>query len=374
VKSSAKLAGVQATIEEIMGLPSGSIRFVTPAGRKVRSDANVLAVALIAIVLFDTLLSALRAYLFTHTTSRVDVELGAKLYRHLLGLPLSYFESRRVGDSIARVRELDTIREFLTSSSVTLVIDLLFTGIFLAVMWFYSKQLFLIVAIAIVVYAVICPALTPALRRRIDERFRRGAETQAFLVESVSGIQTLKAAAVEPQMQSRWEKLLAAYVRTGFLAARINIWGGQAIQLVSKLTTVLILFFGAKLAIEGKMTVGELVAFNMLAGRVSEPVLRLAGLWQQFQEARVGLSRLGDILNTPIEAEFSPSRSALPRYDPSENFRRIEHKGAMPWEPLVRRIDGFWLARPKQYYIPAPDGAEAPTIVVRPIVGPISGT
>lgn len=274
---------------------------------------NVLAVALVAIVLFETILGGLRAYLFTHTTSRVDVELGAKLYRHLVGLPLAYFEARRVGDSVARVRELDTIREFLTSSSVTLVIDLLFTVVFLIVMWFYSLPLFVIVLIAIVLYAIICIALTPALRRKIDERFRRGAESQAFLVESISGIQTLKASAVEPQMQGRWEKLLAAYVRTGFEAARINIWGGQAIQLVNKLTTALILFFGAKLAIEGKMTVGELVAFNMLAARVSEPVLRLAGLWQQFQEARVGLSRLGDILNTPIEAEFSPSRSALPQ-------------------------------------------------------------
>lgn len=299
---------------------------------------NVLSVALVAIVLFETLLGALRAYLFTHTTSRVDVELGAKLYRHLLGLPLAYFEARRVGDSIARVRELDTIREFLTSSSVTLVIDLLFTVIFLVVMWFYSVPLFIVVLIAISLYAIICFILTPPLQRRIDERFRRGAETQAFLVESVSGIQTLKAAAVEPQMQARWEKMLAAYVRTGFLAARINIWGGQAIQLVNKLTTALILFFGAKLVISGKMTVGELVAFNMLAGRVSEPVLRLAGLWQQFQEARVGIARLGDILNTPIEAEFSPSRSALPQVQGAVSFDDVTFRYTPGGREVLRRV------------------------------------
>ena len=299
---------------------------------------NVLAVALISVITFDTALGGLRAYLFTHTTSRVDVELGSKLYRHLLGLPLAYFESRRVGDSVARVRELDTIREFLTSSSVTLVIDLLFTFIFLAVMWLYSPGLLLIVLVAIVAYAVICATITPALRRRIDERFRRGAETQALLVESVSGIQTLKAAAVEPQMQARWEKMLAAYVQTGFKAARLNIWGGQAIQLVNKVTTALILFFGAKLAIEGKMTVGELVAFNMLAGRVSEPVLRLAGLWQQFQEARVGLSRLGDILNTPIEAEFSPSRSALPQIRGQVRFDDITFRYRPGGREALRRV------------------------------------
>lgn len=299
---------------------------------------NVLAVALISIITFETLLGGLRAYLFTHTTSRVDVELGAKLYRHLLGLPLSYFESRRVGDSVARVRELDTIREFLTSSSVTLIIDLLFTVIFLAVMWFYSTTLLIIVVAAIALYVLICVLLTPPLRRRIDERFRRGAETQAFLVESISGIQTLKAAAVEPQMQRRWETMLAGYVQTGFRAARLNIWGGQAIQFVNKVTTALILFFGAKLAIEGKMTVGELVAFNMLAGRVSEPVLRLAGLWQQFQEARVGLARLGDILNTPIEAEFSPSRSALPNVQGAVRFDDITFRYRAGAREALRRV------------------------------------
>lgn len=299
---------------------------------------NVLAVALVSIIAFEILLGALRAYLFTHTTNRIDVELGAKLYRHLLSLPLAYFESRRVGDSVARVRELDTIREFLTSSSVTLIIDFLFTVIFLVVMWFYSGALLLIVAAAIVLYVVICAGLTPALRRRIDERFRRGAESQAFLVESISGIQTLKAAAVEPQMQRRWETMLAGYIQTGFRAARLNIWGGQAIQLVNKVTTALILFFGAKLAIEGKMTVGELVAFNMLAGRVSEPVLRLAGLWQQFQEARVGLSRLGDILNTPSEAEFSPSRSALPNIRGAVCFDDITFRYRPGGREALRRV------------------------------------
>lgn len=299
---------------------------------------NVLAVALISIIAFETLLGGLRAYLFTHTTNRIDVELGAKLYRHLLSLPLAYFESRRVGDSVARVRELDTIREFLTSSSVTLIIDLLFTFIFLAVMWAYSGTLLLIVVGAIVLYVLICAVLTPPLRRRIDERFRRGADTQAFLVESVSGIQTLKASAVEPQMQRRWETMLAGYVQTGFLAARLNIWGGQAIQFVNKVTTALILFFGAKLAIEGKMTVGELVAFNMLAGRVSEPVLRLAGLWQQFQEARVGLARLGDILNTPAEAEFSPSRSALPNLRGAVRFDDITFRYRAGGREALRRV------------------------------------
>jgi subfamily B ATP-binding cassette protein HlyB/CyaB len=157
-------------------------------------------------------------------------------------------------------------------------------------------------------------------------------------VESVTGVQTLKAAAVEPQMQSRWERLLAAYVTSGFKAAKLNIVGGQAIQLISKLTTAIILFLGAKLAITGKMTVGELVAFNMLAGRVAEPVLRLAGLWQQFQEARVALSRLGDILNTPTEAEFRPSRSALPNIHGAVRFDDVTFRYRPGGREALRRV------------------------------------
>jgi len=299
---------------------------------------DVLVIGLITVVVFESFLGGLRAYVFSHTTSRVDVELGAKLYRHLLNLPLAYFESRRVGDTIARVRELETIREFLTSSSVTLFVDLLFTVIFLVVMWFYSPFLFAIVAGTIVLYAAICFIITPPLRRRIEERFQRGAESQAFLVESVTGVQTLKAAAVEPQMQNRWERLLAAYVKASFKAAKLNIWGGQAIQLVSKISTALILYVGAKLVIGGNLTVGELVAFNMLAGRVAEPVLRLAGLWQQFQEARVGVDRLGDVLNAPTETQFSATRSALPQIKGAIAFDDVTFRYKPGGREVLRRV------------------------------------
>ncbi|MEY2756881.1 MAG: hypothetical protein RIR33_659 [Pseudomonadota bacterium] len=284
---------------------------------------DVLAVGMAAMLLFETTLGGMRAWLFTHTTSRVDVELGSKLYRHLLSLPLAYFENRRVGDTVARVRELETVREFLTSSAATLVIDLFFTIIFIAVLALYSGWLLLVVLVSLAGYILVSVAVTPVLHRRIEERFRRGAESQAFLVESVAGVGTLKSSAVEPQMQRRWETLLAGYVRSGFQAAFVGIWGGQAIQLVNKLSMLLILFFGAKLVIDGQMTVGELVAFNMLAGRVSEPVLRLAQLWQQFQEARVGVARLGDLLNAPTEKAHAPSRSALPPIEGQIDFDSV---------------------------------------------------
>ena len=174
------------------------------------STLDVLMMGLVAIAVFETVLGILRTYLFAHTTNRIDVELGARLFRHLVALPIAYFEARRVGDSVARVRELENIRNFLTSSALTLVIDLLFTFVFLAVMFVYSPFLSLIVLGAFPFYIAISAGATPLFRRRLDEKFARGAENQAFLVESVTGVETLKAMAVEPQMQRRWEEQLRA--------------------------------------------------------------------------------------------------------------------------------------------------------------------
>jgi subfamily B ATP-binding cassette protein HlyB/CyaB len=265
----------------------------------------------------------LRTYVFAHTTNRIDVELGARLYRHLIALPLAYFEARRVGDSVARVRELENIRNFLTSSALTLVIDLLFTGVFLAVMFYYAPLLTWIVVGSFPLYIGISVGATPAFRRRLDEKFNRGAESQAFLVESVSGVATLKAMAIEPQMQRRWEEQLAGYVQASFRVLSLGNWASQAVQLISKVVTALTLYFGAYLVIEGKLTVGELVAFNMLGGRVAQPVLRLAQIWQDFHQARLSIARLGDILNTVPEPAFTAGRAALPAIRGAIVFDRV---------------------------------------------------
>jgi ATP-binding cassette, subfamily B, bacterial HlyB/CyaB len=184
---------------------------------------DVLVIGLLAIAVFETVLGILRTYLFAHTTNRIDVELGARLFRHLLALPMAYFQARRVGDSVARVRELENIRNFLTSSALTLVIDLFFTFVFLGVMFFYSPLLTWVVLGSFPFYIAISAGLTPLFRRRLDEKFQRGAENQAFLVENVTGIETLKAMAVEPQMQRRWEEQLAAYVSASFRVLSLAI-------------------------------------------------------------------------------------------------------------------------------------------------------
>ena len=276
------------------------------------STLDVLIIGLVALTVFEAVLETLRVYLFAHTTNRIDVELGARLFRHLMALPIAYFQARRVGDSVARVRELENIRQFLTSSALTLVIDLLFTVVFLVVMFYYSTTLTLIVLASFPFYIGISAGAAPLFRRRLDEKFNRGSENQAFLVESVTGVETLKAMAVEPQMQRRWEEQLAGYVAASFRVLSLNNTASQAVQMINKLVTAATLYFGARLVIGGDLTVGELVAFNMLAGRVSMPVLRLAQMWQDFHQARLSIDRLGDILNTMPEPSFSPGRAALP--------------------------------------------------------------
>jgi ATP-binding cassette, subfamily B, bacterial HlyB/CyaB len=272
----------------------------------------ILVVGLVIVSIFEAVLGALRTYVFSHTTNRIDVELGARLFRHLTALPLAYFQARRVGDSVARVRELENIRNFLTGSALTLVVDLVFTVVFLAVMTYYSPLLTLVTLAAFPFYIGISAGLAPVFRRRLDEKFARGAENQALLVESVTGIETLKSMAVEPQMQRRWEEQLAAYVSASFRVANLGTVGSQAVQLVSKLSTAALLYFGARMVIDGGLSVGELVAFNMLAGRVTQPVLRLAQIWQDFHQARLSIERLGDILNTHTEPAYDPARSVLP--------------------------------------------------------------
>ncbi len=271
---------------------------------------DVIAVGFLVVSIFEVALSGLRSYVFAHTTSRIDVELGARLFRHLLNLPLGYFQARRVGDSVARVRELENIRAFLTGNSITVVLDVLFSVVFIAVMLFYSGWLTLVVLASLPLYFVIALLVTPLLRARLHEKFNRGAENQAFLVETVSGIDTLKSMAVEPQMQRRWDVQLASYVSAGFKSATLSTLAHESTNLVGKLVTVGALWLGAKLVIEGQLTVGQLIAFNMLAGRVAQPIMRLAQLWTDFQQTGISVQRLGDILNAPTEAVGA--KSSLP--------------------------------------------------------------
>ena len=277
------------------------------------STLDVLVIGLLAVSTAEVLLGALRTYLMAHTTARLDVELGARLFRQLLGLPMSYFESRRVGDSAARLRELDTIRAFLTGGSLALVADAGFTVVFLAVMYLYAPALTWIVVATLPLLAAVSWLVTPLLERRSHERAARGAETQAFATETLGGIETLKSMALEPRIQRRFEEQLAGQSAANFALSALNRLASNATTLISRLCTVVLLWVGAQMVIDGALTMGELLAFNILSARVMGPILRMAQVWQDFQHLRTSIARLSDIMNsTPEAPRQSAGASLLP--------------------------------------------------------------
>ncbi len=300
---------------------------------------DVLAVGFFVVIVFDAILGGIRNYLFSHTTNRVDVELGSKLYRHLMNLPLSYFESRQVGQNVARVRELDSIRDFITGTALTLVIDLFFVLLFLIVMWFYSSVLTCIVLATIPAYVILSIYITPILRARLQEKFQHGAANTAFLTESMSGISTVKSSAVEPQMRRMLEDHLSKYVTASFKSQNLNNIANQIAGFVNKLMTLGIIWWGAHLVIAGSLTVGQLVAFNMLAMRISSPILKLVQLWQDFQQAGISLARLGDILNTPTESTHNPNRSRLPRIQGAIELERVNFRYSVKGPKILEDIN-----------------------------------
>jgi len=299
---------------------------------------DVLIVGLVVVSTFEILLGGFRTYLFSHTAQRIDVKLGANLFKHLLALPISYFEARQTGQTVARVRELEGIRNFITGSALTLVVDLAFTVVFFAVMYYFSPTLTYIVLGAIPFYILLSVVITPILRKRLDEKFNRGAENQAFLVESVNGVETLKCMAVEPQMRRRWEEQLAGYVKASFKADNLSNIANQSAGYINKITYVLILWFGARLVVNGELSVGQLIAFNMLAARVSSPILRLVQLWQDFQQAGISVQRLGDILNAPTEPGYNPNRASLPNIEGRIRFDQVVFRYQPDAPEILRRI------------------------------------
>ncbi|MDD3608546.1 MAG: type I secretion system permease/ATPase [Halothiobacillaceae bacterium] len=300
------------------------------------STLDVIAMGLLVVVVFEVVLTTLRSYVFSHTTSRIDVELGARLFRHLLGLPMAYFQSRRVGDSVARVRELENIRSFLTGNALTLVLDLLFSVVFIAVMFYYSGWLTLIVVLSLPLYFAISIAFTPILRGRLHEKFNRGAENQAFLVEAINGMDTVKSMAVEPHWTRHWDKQLASYVMASFRASTVGTLAGSGVTLVGKLVTVATLYVGAHLVIDGKLTVGQFIAFNMLAGQVAQPIMRLAQMWTDFQQTGISIQRLGDILNT--RTEIAGSKSTMPPIQGSIVFDDVHFRYRPDMQEVLRGI------------------------------------
>jgi subfamily B ATP-binding cassette protein HlyB/CyaB len=303
------------------------------------STLDILAIGILVINAFEWVLGYLRSYIFSHTTNRIDVILGTKLFRHLLALPLPFFEVRRVGEVIARVRELETIRSFITGTALTVVLDLIFSVVFVAVMFYYSIKLTFIALAAVPFFALLSIIVTPLLRARLKHKFECNAESQSYMVETVTGIQTVKSLAVEPQLNMRWEGLLANYVRAAFKAGILATFGSGTIQFIQKTSTLGILWFGAHEVIQGRMSVGQLIAFQMLSGRVAEPVLRLASLWQDFQQVRISLERLGDVLDYPPEPDMSPGRTTLGTLKGNVAVENLTFRYRLDTPPVLQDIN-----------------------------------
>lgn len=302
------------------------------------STLDVLAIGLILITVFETILTLAKSYVFTHTTSRIDVILSSRLFDHLFKLPLRYFESRRVGDTIARVRELDNIRRFLTGVPMTTLLDSLFIIVYIVIMFFYSKTLTFITIASLPILALISFIITPILKERLDEKFNCGAEQQSYLVEAVTGIQTIKSFATEPSAQKKWEGLLANHTVASFRTSQLANHAGAIAQFVQKVFDIAILYYGARLAINGEMTVGEMVAFRMLAGRVSQPVLRLVQTWQDFQQTSISIQRLGDIFNTKSEPTIEGTKTMLPAIQGFISFDRVTFRYRMDCAEVIKNM------------------------------------
>ncbi|MGB1173878.1 MAG: type I secretion system permease/ATPase [Marinobacterium sp.] len=300
---------------------------------------DILAIGFGSLLIFELVMGIVRNYLMVHTTSRIDVELGAKLFNHVMRLPAAYFDSRQVGHTVARIKELDTLREFITGGALTLMIDLSFLLLFIAILWLFSPTLTWIVLGSLPFYLLLSILITPTLRHRLNESFKRSAENQAFLVESITGIETVKSMALEPRMQQRWEKQIAEATSISFKAKNLSNIATQIAQFISKLTTVLIIWFGALLVMDGQLTIGELIAFNMIAGRVSAPILKLVQLWQDVQQAGISLKRLGDLLNTPSEAHFQASQASLPSLQGSIAFQHVSFRYSPNSPTVLNRIN-----------------------------------
>ncbi len=269
---------------------------------QTESTLALIAVGLLMFMLFSSGMSWLRQYMLIHTGNRVDAVLGSEVFWHLLRLPMPYFEHRPTGTLIARLHAVETIRDFLAGAMVSLLLDMPFLVVFLGVMFWYSWQLTLIALAVLGAIAILSALVTPVLRARLNRQFLLGARNQAFVTEYVSGIETVKALQMEPLLRARYDELLAAYISAGFSTRQISNTYGVVAASLEQVMTLSILCVGALLVMENSgFTIGMLVAFQMLAGRLSQPMMRLSGLWQEFQHASLAVRRLGDVMDAPPE-------------------------------------------------------------------------
>jgi ATP-binding cassette subfamily B protein len=292
------------------------------------STLNILGVLLLAVGVFEAVLTTLRTYLFVDTTNRIDMSLGSQIIDHLLRLPLRYFDKRPVGELSTRINELENIRQFLTGTALTVVLDALFSLVYIVVMLFYSWQLTLVGLGTIPLFVVVTLIAAPTVSRQLRTKAERNAETQSYLVEVMSGIQTVKAQNIELRSRFSWQKKYAKFVAAGFKTVLTSTLANSTSQFLSKLSSLLVLWVGSYLVLKGELTLGELIAFRIISSYVTTPILRLAQIWQNFQETGLSLERLSDIVDTPQEAEVDRNNIPLPAVSGAVKYENVSFRFA----------------------------------------------
>jgi len=281
-------------------------------GNQGLSTMTVLGTSMLLFCFVQAVLNALRTYLLNHTTNKVDAILGTRLFRHLISLPAPYYEHRRVGDTLMRVGALNSVREFFTGTTLTTLLDVLFSVVFIAFMLYYSPMLTMIALIIIPLYIIQNVWALPIYKRKIEAVWRTGAARQSFLVEAVTGMQTVKALAIEPQFNKRWERLLCRYVQSSFDSASFSLLVSSGGQVIQRISTLGILWYGGYMVMDGKFTLGQLIAFQMIAAQAVAPLTKLLSMWPQVQQTVLALDRLGDILHNRMEPVMRPQPPNLP--------------------------------------------------------------
>jgi len=307
-------------------------------GNNSLSTLDVLVFALIVVSFFEIVLNGLRTYLLSHTANRIDLMLGVKLFRHLMSLPLSYFETRQVGDTIARMKELENVRQFITGSGLMLFLDLFFLVVFVAVMFLFSPFLASIVVGVLPVIFLVSFLITPLLRNKLEDKYVTNANNQSFLVETIAGMETIKAASAEPRIKEKWEVNLTEHVKNGFKSGHVANVINQSTTVINKVLSVLLLWFGAKEVLKGNLTVGQLIAFNMLSSRTIAPIIRLSQIWKEFQQVKISIARIGDIFSCPAEPGFSPDRVSLPSLQGNVKFEQVSFRYSLEGIETLRDV------------------------------------
>ena len=303
------------------------------------SALNVLGILFIVIALADTALTALRTYLFVDTTNRIDLALGSRIMDHLYKLKLGYFQRRPVGEVSSRLHELENIRQFLTGTALTVGLDALFSVIYMGIMFFYSISLSLVALAVIPFMAGVTLFGAPILRRQILRRSEEGARTQSHVIETITGVQTVKAGNIEHHSRWEWQKRYAGFVSAGFHAVLTATAMNSSTNILSRLGDLAVLWYGATLVIKGDLTLGQLIAFRIIAGNVTTPLMRLSQSWQNFQEVALSVQRLGDVLNSPAEQTLEQGTNIpMPQIKGKVEFDSITFAYVPGQQPQLRNV------------------------------------